>query len=225
MFQMVEDRDKRIIKSWSENSELWTEAVRANAIASRRLVTNDAIIKAVLEYGGSRILDVGCGEGWLSNELAQRGKQVTGFDASSDLIHNAKKNNSVSFYVRTYDQFLAQPDLGKDFDIIVFNFSLLSEQIKPLFEALLKITRPGGHLVIQTVHPWSTSGAQRYEDGWREETFASLAGEWSPMPWYFRTLGSWLNEIKSAGWRFHELHEPVNAETGQPASLILVGKK
>ena len=49
--------------------------------------------KAVGAIRGTRILDVGCGEGWLSHELAE--KYVTGFDVSLHLIEQAtKKPNS-----------------------------------------------------------------------------------------------------------------------------------
>jgi len=30
------------------------------------------------------------------------------------------------------------------------------------------------------------------------------------MPWYFRTLGSWHRDLKTAGWRVDELSEPFD---------------
>lgn len=40
---------------------------------------------------GRRILDVGCGSGWLSEYLARMGYEVTGIDISSDLIEIARQ--------------------------------------------------------------------------------------------------------------------------------------
>ena len=37
-----------------------------------------------------KILDVGCGAGFLTNELARHGYQVTGIDASEDSLRVAK---------------------------------------------------------------------------------------------------------------------------------------
>ena len=42
-------------------------------------------------YPGARILDVGCGSGYISLELARSGYHVTGIDISSKVIDVAKK--------------------------------------------------------------------------------------------------------------------------------------
>ena len=219
-------QDEKIIRSWNENAILWTSAVGSNAIESRHLVTNDAILNAVLNCGNNRILDVGCGEGWLSRALISNGKDVTGFDVSSDLIAQAMKETPARFYVTSYEKFAAHPDaFGADFDVVVCNFSLLGDHLDGILKAMLSITRPSGHLLIQTLHPFSSVGELPYEDGWREERFSSLQGQWSPMPWYFRTLNSWICQVTSANWRIIELKEPLHPGTGKPASLILHGVK
>jgi|APTNR8051073442_1049403.scaffolds.fasta_scaffold00330_32 hypothetical protein len=47
----------------------------------------------------------------------------------------------------------------------------------------------------------------------------------TPMPWYFRTLASWLEAVQTSGLTLESLREPLHPETGRPASLILVAKK
>jgi 2-polyprenyl-3-methyl-5-hydroxy-6-metoxy-1,4-benzoquinol methylase len=224
---MENSQDEKIIRSWNKNASLWTSAVRSNAIESRHLVTNEAILNAVLSCGGKRILDAGCGEGWLSRALISSGKDVTGFDVSSDLIEQAMMNEPrAKFCVASYEKFTAEPHaFGTDFDVVVCNFSLLGDQLDKIFTAFYQITRPSGHVLIQTLHPCSSFGELPYEDGWREERFTSLQGQWLPMPWYFRTLNSWIRELTSAGWRISELKEPLHPLTGKPASLILHGIK
>jgi hypothetical protein len=83
---------------------------------------------------------------------------------------------------------------------------------------------PGGALVIQTLHPW-TAAAGNYQDGWREETFAGFKGQWQPMPWYFRTLSSWLNALDIAGFRLAGLQEPQHPQSPVPQSLLLVAEQ
>ena len=223
---MEKSQDEKIIQSWNENANLWTNAVRTQALESRRLVTNDAILNAVLNCGGARILDVGCGEGWLSHELVKKEKDVTGFDVSPNLIEQVRKDSPAKFHVLSYEQFVANPGVvGEDFDAAVCNFSILGDRIDEILKAILSITIPSGHLVIQTLHPYSSVGDFRYEDGWREETFEGLPGNWSPMPLYFRTMSSWIHEIMASGWRINELKEPLHPATGKPASLILDGVK
>lgn len=238
---MVNSHEEKIIQSWNENAGLWASAVRSNALESRHLVTNNAIVNTVMSCNGSRILDVGCGEGWLSHALITQGKDVTGFDVSSELIAHARTGsafqtdawfrnptqaNTARFHIISYEQFAASPHVvGTDFDVVVCNFSLLGDQIKEILKAMLDVTTPYGHLVIQTLHPYSSAGELRYEDGWREEHFNGLAGQWTPMPWYFRTMTSWIRELTSAGWKLNALKEPLHPVTGRPASLILHGMK
>jgi 2-polyprenyl-3-methyl-5-hydroxy-6-metoxy-1,4-benzoquinol methylase len=219
---MEENNNKKIIESWNVNATHWIDAIRTDALETRRLVTNDAIVNAVLHCGGTRILDVGCGEGWLSHVLAKKEMDVTGFDVSPNLIGRATKDNNTKFHVLSYENFAAEPELvGSDFDVAVCNFSLLGNPLDKILEAIDKVTNPSGHLLIQTLHPYSSSEGLCYEDGWREEDFHNLPGDWSPMPWYFRTMTSWISVLRSVGWHIYELKEPLHPATGKPASLIL----
>ena len=50
--------------------------MRGGRIESRRLATDGAIVAAVVEERARSVLDVGCGEGWLSRALSERGVRV-----------------------------------------------------------------------------------------------------------------------------------------------------
>jgi 2-polyprenyl-3-methyl-5-hydroxy-6-metoxy-1,4-benzoquinol methylase len=222
---MGKEWNEKIQQSWNDNAASWVNAVRSEALESRRLVTNDAILKTVLRLNGERILDVGCGEGWLSHKLTEAGRVVAAFDSSSELIGHARHATDAKFLVLSYEQFTGAPySVGQDFDIAVCNFSLLGETIAPLLKALHQVIKPCGHLLIQTVHPFTASEKLPYQDGWREETFEGLPGEWSAMPWYFRTMSSWMRQVTSTGWHIVECQEPLHPLTGKPASLILEAK-
>jgi len=51
-----------------------------------------AMIDFVNTQTGQKILDVGCGTGILTNELAKNGAAVIGTDSSKDMIDAAKSN-------------------------------------------------------------------------------------------------------------------------------------
>jgi hypothetical protein len=44
------------------------------------------------------------------------------------------------------------------------------------------------------------------------------------MPWYFRTLGSWVEALGDAGFRVERIEEPVDRETGKPLSLLIAAR-
>jgi hypothetical protein len=73
--------EEQINRSWNANAKPWARAIQTGSIQSRTLVTDRAIIEAVSSMAPRRVLDVGCGEGWLARALSARGMTVTGVDA------------------------------------------------------------------------------------------------------------------------------------------------
>lgn len=221
-----EDREAALVWSWLANAEAWTRAVREGRIASRRLATDAAIVQAVVERAPGRVLDLGCGEGWLMRALAERGTETIGLDASLELVMAAEETGGGRYRCVSYDELVDDPTrAGGPYDVIAANFSLLGADLVPLLRALRRNLGPGGALVIQTVHPWAAAGDEGYADGWRTETFDAFGGDFAePMPWYFRTLGSWVDALRDGGFRVSTLREPIHPETGVPASLVLVAE-
>ncbi|MEN4827882.1 class I SAM-dependent methyltransferase [Pseudomonas sp. P39-UII1] len=210
--------------SWQLNAKAWIDAVRGGAIESRRQVTDQAILLAILGRQPERVLDLGCGEGWLLRALADRGIDAVGVDGDAVLVEAARAAGSSAVHKASYEQLAAEEvDIGGDYDLICANFALLHQDIIPLLAAMKALLAPSGTMVIQTLHPWSMANGD-YQDGWREESFAGLAGQWQPMPWYFRTLASWLNALDMAGLRLVNLQEPQHPQSAVPQSLLLVAE-
>ena len=235
----MSDVDARLHDSWTRNAEAWTSAVRGGHIPSRRAGTDEAVITlcsrvlAEPDPGAGRalrVLDVGCGEGWLARALAAPGVEVLGVDGSAPLVAAARAHDAPStarFALATYETLIADPaSASGPWDLVVCNYSLLGHPLAPLLAALAGRLAPGGHLVIQTVHPWTAAGDGPYEDGWREEDFAAFAQPFpSPMPWYARTLASWVDELRAAGLQIRRLVEPSHPEAARPLSLLILAAR
>jgi 2-polyprenyl-3-methyl-5-hydroxy-6-metoxy-1,4-benzoquinol methylase len=221
---MNTDPTQQLHRSWIANAGAWTSAVREAAIASRRAGTDAAIVDAVLEHRPARVLDLGCGEGWLARALAARGIEVVGVDASEPLIAAAYEAGGGDFHALTYNQLrdLEPEQLGGRFGVVAFNFALLEKDLDTALGCARRFVVQDGVVVIQTVHPWAARGSLPYEDGWRTESFSSFGGGFSePMPWFFRTLQSWVDTLRDAGFQIESMREPVHPETGDPLSLII----
>lgn len=214
-----------ILDSWDSNADAWTRAVREQRIESRRVATDAAIVAAVLAHRPRRALDVGCGEGWLCRVLAAEGVAIVGLDASASLVQSAIASGTPDVRHLAYSA-LAQTDAGLgQFDAIVCNFALLADDLVPMLTALRAHLSRGGRLFVQTVHPWAAAGDGAYEDGWRLETFAAFGGEFAaPMPWYFRTLASWIGVLEASGLAIERIDEPVHPQTQRPLSLLLTAR-
>lgn len=218
--------EKQLKNSWSINSSAWTESIRQEKIVSRKTVTNPAIIHTILSENPQTVLDMGCGEGWLARAISKKDVKVVGIDGSESLIKEATKLGGGDFFWLNYDQFVEDPTkVGRNFDVVVFNFSLLSEDIIGVLAACKNILKKSGKIIIQTLHPISViqNESERYEDGWRIENFDGMGeGYEASMPWYFRTLASWIKEVQDAGLQIIDCYEPIDPTNGKPLSLILV---
>lgn len=217
--------DKQIIDAWHDNAAPWTAAVRAGQIASRRLATDRAIVQAVTERRPRRVLDIGCGEGWLARALAADTIAVTGVDVVPALIAQAQQAGGGEFRVMSYED-IAAGQLHIRVDTVVCNFSLLGAgAVENLCAALPALLNPHGALIVQTLHPLLVCGDVPYRDGWRDGSWAGCgSGFAKPAPWYFRTLESWTTLLTDSGFRLAELREPLHPDTGKPASIIFIAE-
>ena len=215
--------DAEIIRAWNRNASAWTAAVRAGAIESRRLVTDAAILEAVLARSPARALDVGCGEGWLARALSARGVEVVGLDAAPGLIEAACAAGGGDFRVMSYED-IGRLDLA--FDAVVCNFSLIGAgSVEGVIGAAPRLLRPDGSLIVQTLHPRIACGGEPYRDGWRDGSWAGIDGAFAdPAPWYFRTIESWMALFAKSGFRATEIREPAHPQTQKPASIIFIAR-
>ena len=196
--------------------------MRDGLIPSRKAGTDAAIVAAIAARGPKRLLDVGCGEGWLCRQArAAIGCDTTGIDAAADLVRDAAAADPTGTYrVLSYADLVAGArDLGRDFDVIVFNYALFEEDVAPLLAAARGLLAPRGAILIQTLHPDVFAGAT---EGWRVEDFAAFESrDWTPMPWYYRSVASWRATIARAGLTLIEVLEP-QTEDGRILSLLMI---
>lgn len=212
---MSQDPTAKLQDSWIHNAAGWTAAVREGRIESRRLATDAAILAAIRRHRPARLLDLGCGEGWLCRAVAAEGIEATGIDASAPLIEAARAAGGARYEIMSYEQ-LDPARLGRH-DLLVCNFALLDDRLPALLRSLQDLRTPTGRLLIQTLHPGDTEG-----EGWREERFEAFgSGFPAAMPWYFRSRAAWLAALRKSGWGDIVTHEPIHPHTGAPASLLL----
>lgn len=114
------DPEADILRCWQTNAEPWTQAIRNNEIESRRTVTNQAMADAILEWAPTRILDAGCGEGWLCRALRERGLETLGIDATPALVESARSQDPGRYDVMDYTELACRASF--DLDLIACNW-------------------------------------------------------------------------------------------------------
>lgn len=106
---------------------------------------------------GTRVLDLGCGNGYIARRLARSGARVVGVDASAELIERARAREARDPLGITYHHADAS-DLGmlagRSFDLGVANMSLMDiPDAAPPIRELARLIRPGGRFVFSISHP------------------------------------------------------------------------
>jgi 2-polyprenyl-3-methyl-5-hydroxy-6-metoxy-1,4-benzoquinol methylase len=217
------NNEQKIINSWQVNASNWIEIIDNNGIESRRLITNKAIVEAVNKAKPFSVLDLGCGEGWLSKELHNNGMEITGVDVIPELIDKAKEKVPGNFIAASYeDIYLGKILFSKLFDAIVINFALIGkESTENLLLYLPKLLAPSGKLFIQTLHPGSRKSINDYTSGWKEGSWDGLGEQFiMPYQWYFRTLEDWLLLLGQSGFSKIKCTEVLHPHSGKPLSVI-----
>lgn len=101
-----------------------------------------------------KILDCGCGNGWLTFELAKKYPAVEGADISSVLIQEAVKNYPhLNFTIADIEKGL--PYKEQTFNAIILNMVLHNiENKEQVLLNLAKIIKPNGDLLVFSVNPY-----------------------------------------------------------------------
>lgn len=189
---------------------------------AKRHLINPVILRMLGELAGRRVLDAGCGNGYLSRMLAVRGAQVVGVEPGRSLYDfavGAEKEQPLGIrYVQA--DLCARPDLGAPFDAVVASMVLPAiPDWTGAMRACVAALAPGGLFVFSVNHPcfeqlwptWREHGAYR--------TRRYLAEYEIPGPYgvdFHRTVSAYLNELVGLGCQLVEVAEP-----GLPAEVAV----
>src|SRR5437773_10206583 len=126
---MVEsDMDKsetdELLEFWNRVADDWQIQIGA-AGDSNRVLNSDPVLWAFAgNVDGLRVLDAGCGTGYLSKQLSDRGAVVTGIDISERMIAIARAHHPhIDFRVDSCSQLRTVGDA--EFDLVVATYVLM----------------------------------------------------------------------------------------------------
>lgn len=148
--------DAAMLSFDAETTRILDTAYQGSDITRRRRASFDALAPRP----GERILDLGCGPGLLTQELARAvgpGGEVIGLDPSADMRRTAEQRCHSDDHVRILDgaaEALPLADTSVDKAVSLQVFEYLSDLDGPLAE-LHRVIRPGGRVVISDMH-WDT---------------------------------------------------------------------
>lgn len=145
---------------------------------------------------GERILDVGCGTGDLSAQLAEGGVQVTGIDFSADMIAAAKKKYPhVPFFVADAHTYRTNEPYDAVFSNAALHWMKRPEEVaRTIWLALV----PGGRFVAEFGGKDNVGSVVR---ALRVALAKKGISADECLPWYFPSIGEYTSLLERHGFR------------------------
>ena len=147
--------NQSIIDEWSEFSKEDLIAFSDDGDSDRVSLLDPNIISLAGEIKGRRILDAGCGNGYLTRRLATLGAVVTGVEPSNNLFrYCSEKEREVPLGIKYMQCDLSKMELNEEYDLVVLiNVLMDILEYQTALVNCIKVLKPGGEVIISILHP------------------------------------------------------------------------
>jgi len=172
------------------------------------------LVELLAPQAGERILDLGCGTGALTAEIAERGVEVLGVDRSEEMISQARRK----FPALKFEAVDARElRFNADFDAVFSNAVLhWIPQAKQVISGVAHALKPGGRFVAEF---GGKGNIQRLVEGFHR-AFSAL-GMREPdgvSPWFYPSVGEYADLLERQGLEVREaslFDRPTTLEEGE----------
>jgi 2-polyprenyl-3-methyl-5-hydroxy-6-metoxy-1,4-benzoquinol methylase len=201
--------------AWNEGAATWVDLIRAG---DAPMHAHDRSVRELLPTPAGLTLDVGCGEGRLTRDLAHAGYDVIGFDASSALVEEARAAHPDGRYEVARADALPVDQAAAAL-VVCVNVLMHVVDLRGAAAELARVLEPGGVLVVGLMHPVAEAGTY---DEQRDELRLSRYFEREPhqiplghvnVEHQHRTIEEYVRTLVGAGFVLDDLRE-VPGRTG-----------
>ncbi len=231
---------------WEGNAETWTRQARAGYDIYRDALNTPAFLAMLPQVSGLEGLDIGCGEGGNTRQVAALGARMTGIDVAPTFIRHATEAGGDIDYRLADAHALPFADASFDFATAFMSLMDMPQPERALTEAG-RVLKPGGFLQFSILHPCfvpphrktirrmdgTTKAVElaRYFDTtdgeidrwWFSATSAAERAT-TPrfqVPRFHRPLYMWVDMIVAAGLGIEKLGEPMASEAAARAEPVV----
>jgi 2-polyprenyl-3-methyl-5-hydroxy-6-metoxy-1,4-benzoquinol methylase len=215
---MTEWTNEAAIEQWATFPRAALDAMEPYGDFAKQHLLNPALLRLLGDVRGRRLLDAGCGHGYLSRMLAGLGAEVTGAEPAAPLIgyareKEAERGQGIRYVQADLSSPLDLDALGGPFDAVVCSNVLqaVPDWTAVMASCVAALAGPG-RFVFALVHPCF----EQLSPSWREHgeyrVREYLADYEIPGPHatdFHRPLSAYLNEVIRLGGRLREVAEPA----------------
>jgi cyclopropane fatty-acyl-phospholipid synthase-like methyltransferase len=207
---------------FDQNADQWA---RQEPTILSDFTARPAVLQELAPLTGKRVLDLGCGEGYVARLVAQAGAQsVFGIDISSEMVGRAQQAaasgapSSMTFKSGNATTFQDFPREQFDRVIAVFMVSYLSRaEMTEVFRTVRSRLAPGGRFIFTVPHPFlpyirRPQEKPVYFDSKGRDYFAGVDqsyegyiwrrdGKPVPVSYMHKTFADYFNTLAAAGFQ------------------------
>lgn len=212
------------IKRWDSFADAYSANHTEQGDLHKEVFLNPTLLTLMETVRNKKVLDAGCGEGYLSRMLARSEATVTAVDYSSRMIEIAKGRTPNDLLI-DYRQGNCE-DLNsledKSFDLIVSNMVIQDlADYEKAFQEMYRLLVDGGCFIFSILHPCFVtpeSGWEKTKGGkkshWNvdkyfyEGVYEQRLGDKEKMLFFHRTLTSYINTLIKTGFILESIIEP-----------------
>jgi SAM-dependent methyltransferase len=210
-------------REWKRNANFWIKIIRENLDPFRLVVTNKAILNSVPRGKKLKILDAGCGEGYLSRFLAKKGHYVFGIDSCEKLIKAAqelekKKPLGIKYFLGDF----RKTNFPSSFFDLILSHQTINEVPNPkkAIEEFKRILKKSGKVACLFLHPCFDFLPSDLKNRHFALTYFQptevfkgkylVSGIFSPHPYFYLhlPLSKWIKFFTQEGFLISKIDEP-----------------
>ena len=232
---------KEVAEYWNKNAEAWTVMSRKGYDTRRNHLNTPAFFEILPDINGSKGIDIGCGEGYNTRLLADKGAEIFAIDICDVFLKKAideetKEPKKIN-YLKADAHQIPFDDCSFDFATAFMSLMDMPEPEKAVKE-IYRVLKPGGFFQFSIMHPCFPNPVKKIlknPDGSTYEAEVvdyfnspdSYVVEWTfgtappelrdsfpkfKIPLFVRTLSQWINMLIQAGFQIEQLNEPFPSD-------------